>query len=341
MFENDRVAITSSLGKSVNMKMISNIAIVICSLLIAYSAQAKTSVVIVQGLAGENYYQRHFDEQVEKILSASSNLVTEDEVIVFGNTDYAVANKENVMPQLQKVFSDAGSDDLVLLYLIGHGSFDGRDYKFNIDGEDITGTDMIELFNEDDSVESSGASVVLINTSSSSGALLKPFAETNIHLVSATKSGAERTATRFGRHFADGLVVDEADINKNKSISLQEAYNYAVRETQAFYDEEGLLATESPRLQMIEGKTAADQIRLANLVAKSTVPVSNELAAMYERRDELDREIDTLRLRRINLSDEEYLQQFQNLMVRLSLLQANIDSESDAVPNETDIEEGE
>ena len=69
--------------------------------------------------------------------------------------------------------------------------------------------------------------------------------------------------------------------------------------------------------------------------------MSSELAAMYERRDELDREIDTLRLRRINLSDEEYLQQFQNLMVRLSLLQANIDSESDAVPNETDIEEGE
>ena len=92
---------------------------------------------------------------------------------------------------------------------------------------------------------------------------------------------------------------------------------------------------------MIEGKAAADQIRLANLVAKSTVLVSDELATMYERRDELDREIDTLRLRRINLSDEEYLQQFQNLMVRLSLLQANIDSESDAVPNETDIEEGE
>ena len=156
--------------------MISNIAIVLCSLLISYSVQAKTSVVIVQGLAGENYYQRHFDEQVEKILSASSNLVAKDEVMVFGNTDYAVANKENVMSQLQKVFSDAGSDDLVLLYLIGHGSFDGRDYKFNIDGEDITGTDMIELF----SVEDSAASVVLINTSSSSGALLKPFAETNI-----------------------------------------------------------------------------------------------------------------------------------------------------------------
>lgn len=282
-------------------------------------AQAKTSVVIVQGLAGEDYYQRHFDEQVEKIQTASSNLVDKEDIQFFGVTE----NKESILPALQTLVETASSDDLILLYLIGHGSYDGRDYKFNIAGADISGTDITALF----SSENLSATAVLINTSSSSGALLKPIAETGLHLITATKSGAERTATRFGRHFADGLLEAEADINKNESISLQEAFDYAERETQAFYDEEGLLATENPRMQMATDSSNAGKIRLASLQAALSVPVSSEVAGLFSERDELDRQIDTLRLRRINMTDDEYLQRFQDLMIKLSILQTQIDSE--------------
>lgn len=307
------------------MKLISTMIVFLSCAIAVSQAQAKTSVVIVQGLAGEDYYQRHFDEQAEKIATASAALTEEGDTHIFGHADHKEASKEIVMPILQSLVESSEDDDLILVYLIGHGSYDGRDYKFNIAGADITGLDIVETFSQ----ESLRAAVVLINTTSSSGALLKPLAETNIHLLSATKSGAERTATRFGRHFADGFLEAEADINKNKSLSLQEAFNYAVRETQAFYDDEGLLATENPRLQMAKNKVAADQIKLANLESRPSVPAGSEEAGLYAQRDELDRQIDTLRLRRINLTDEEYAQRFQDLMIQLAILQSEIESDVD------------
>ncbi len=289
------------------------------------TAAAETSVVIVQGLAGEDYYQRHFDEQVEKITNASNKLTGDDNIVVFS----ADSSKEQILADIERMTSNAGSDDLIVLYLIGHGSYDGRDYKFNIIGSDITGNELLELFSQ------APNATVLINTSSSSGSLLKIFEEQNenakVHLITATKSGAERTATRFGRHLADALIESEADVNKNQSISLQEAFDYTVRQTQDFYDTEGLLATENARLQMANDNAQASQIRLANLAERPAAPASSELVSLYHQRDELDRQIDTLRLKRINMTEENYFQQFQTLMIELSLLQGQIDEEADVL----------
>ena len=299
-----------------------NALIALSVLCISTAVVAETSVVVVQGLAGEEYYQRHFDEQVEKIKNASSKLVKDDQIVTF-NAD---ATKQEILTDINRIINAADSDDLLALYLIGHGSYDGRDYKFNISGADITGTELFEILSQ------APNSTVLINTSSSSGALLKLFKEqdnnSKVHLITATKSGAERTATRFGRHLADALTQNEADINKNQSISLQEAFDYSVRQTQDFYDTEGLLATENARLQMANNSTQAGQLRLANLAERPAAAVSSELASLYQQRDELDRQIDTLRLRRINISEDDYLQQFQTLMINLSLLQGQIDEEA-------------
>ena len=154
-------------------------------------------------------------------------------------------------------------------------------------------------------------------------------ANSKLIVVTATKSGAERTATRFGRHLAEALIAPQADVNKNKSISLQEAYDFAVRETQGFFETEGLLATENSRLRIFAGSAQPAQIRIANLTEQAAIN-SNELTALYQKRDELDRQIDTLRLRRINMGEEEYLEQFQLLMIELSLLQGEIEEEADS-----------
>ena len=140
---------------------------IMASLVFSTLASAKTTIVAIQGLAGEEYYQRHFDEQIEKIKSASSKL-TDDQNLVIFTPD---SQKKSILPSLNEVTQSLGSDDLFVIYLVGHGSFDGRDYKFNISGPDITGTELIDLFAQ------TSSSVVLVNTSSSSGALLKLFEE--------------------------------------------------------------------------------------------------------------------------------------------------------------------
>ena len=286
----------------------------------ATAAFAKTRVFIVQGLAGEDYYQRHFDEQIEQIKTASEKLGSEQDVKLFSAD---LARAENILPELAGSVEQMGANDQFILYLIGHGSYDGRDYKFNLVGPDISGSELLEVLNSN---EQAGA-VTLVNTSSSSGALLEIFEQSSVNLITATKSGAERTATRFGRHLADGLSGD-ADINKNQSISLQEAFDFAVSETEEFYEAEGLLATENARLQIASAGNAAqlgpDLIKLTSLIEQQQTS-DPKLIELYSQRDDLDGQIDSLRLRRTSMTEEDYLGQFQNLMIELSILQFEID----------------
>ena len=296
--------------------------------------EAETQVVIIQGLAGEDYYQRHFDEQVEKISEASSKLVSGDNLLVLSGE---AATRDQTLSSLQSITPNLTADDQLLVYLIGHGSFDGRDYKFNLSGADLTGAEILEALSQ------SSANNVLINTTSSSGALLEPFEGSNVHLIAATKSGAERTATRFGRHFADALLVVEvegisdatssADLDKNQAVSLKEAFDFAVRETADFYESEGLLATENARIQMVtegDADTLANSIKLANLIEQPDTESNPVLALLLAERDAIDRDIDTLRLRRIGMTEQDYLNRFQSLMIELAQIQFQIDKETGA-----------
>lgn len=291
------------------------------SFLLPVTAFADTYIGIVQGLSGESYYQRHFDEQVEKLVAASGKLTGKGNIQVFQGAEYG---RNDIINWLDDRLGDGKEDDQLILYLVGHGSYDSRDYRFNIPGPDLTGGDLLAALTQGSNL----SSIVLVNTSSSSGALLELFANepldethSEVMLVTATKNGRERTATRFGRHFADALGSEAADLDKSQAVSLQEAFDFAVRETEEFYKSEGLLATEHAQLQ---GENAG-LLRLANLIDRPSSEQNPQLASLYQQRDMLDRQIDSLRLRRIGMTDEDYLSQFQNLMLELAILQGQID----------------
>ena len=328
------MVVKKAVGTNMNDKTMLRVLSLGVLLMLTSALKAETQIVIVQGLAGEDYYQRHFDEQVEKITEASSKLVSGDNLLILSGE---AATRDQTIDSLQAITPNLTTDDQLLVYLIGHGSFDGRDYKFNLSGADLTGAEILEVLGQ------SSANNVLINTTSSSGALLEPFEDSNVHLVAATKSGAERTATRFGRHFADALVVSDvegisdatssADLDKNQAVSLKEAFDFAVRETADFYESEGLLATENARIQMVtegDADTLANSIKLANLIEQPDAESNPALALLLAERDAIDRDIDTLRLRRIGMTEEDYLNRFQSLMIELAQIQFQIDKETGA-----------
>jgi hypothetical protein len=73
----------------------------------------------------------------------------------------------------------------------------------------------------------------------------------------------ERHATRFGSYFAAALDDPTADIDKNQIISAAEAFSFAERQVDDYFERNGQLATEHPRL---EGERA-DRFGLARLGA--------------------------------------------------------------------------
>ena len=75
------------------------------------------------------------------------------------------------------------SDDLVLI-LIGHGSFDGTDYKFNLVGPDITAAELAGLCDRIPARRQ-----LVVNTSSASGGSSPRWKSRDAVIIAATKTG--------------------------------------------------------------------------------------------------------------------------------------------------------
>ena len=138
----------------------------------------------------------------------------------------------------------AGADDTVFIVLIGHGTFDGKIAKFNLPGPDMTPADFAAALKRFASKK-----VVFVNTASASGPFVEALAGPGRTIVTATRTGAERFATLFGGYFVDALASDAADADKNRRVSVLEAFNAAKIDVARAYEKQGIMVTEHPLLE--------------------------------------------------------------------------------------------
>lgn len=283
-------------------------------LLLPLAVSAQVYVTIIQGLGGAATYDQQFSEQVDKLRTAAESVTDNDRIHVLAGAD---ATREDILEHFTRLGNLLSSIDRIAVLMIGHGSYDEFEYKFMIPGPDLTDTDMVELL---DKVPA--ANQLVVNTGSASGALLESLKSEGRIVITATRSGNERLATRFGGYFAEAFDDPAADINKNNAISVQEAFDYATRQVQDYFEYEGTLATEHP---VLEGEMA-NQFVLARPGPVLTERQDPRLLNLFGQRDEIDRSIEALQLRRNELEPENYLEQLQALMIQLSLTQGEIDS---------------
>ena len=124
------------------------------------------------------------------------------------------------------------------LVLLGHGTADAKDAKFNLRGDDVSVSEIADW------LKPFKRTVIVVCAFSSSGAWLKPLAAPGRVVVAATKSASENNYSRFGGHLAQAIADPAADIDKDGETSLLEAWLTAARKTADFYKEEGRIATE-------------------------------------------------------------------------------------------------
>ncbi len=280
---------------------------------ISLSAQAELYVTIVQGLGGEPVFEENFHTQSQTIVDASASLTDADKITFFNGEN---ATRENLLSHFSSQSAMMNEDDRAAIYLIGHGSFDGEEYKFNIPGLDITTNDILNFM---DSFP--GQNHFLLNTSSTSGALREPLEDENRILVPATRNGNEKNATFFGEYFVEALSSEDADLNKNNNISIEEAYGYAQRQVEEYFESQGQLATEHSE---IVGNGAA-QFTLARINPVVIATENPWIAELQDQNLDIDRQIESLQLRRTDLSNEEYIEQLQALIIRSARINEEID----------------
>jgi hypothetical protein len=284
----------------------------LAALAAAPAANAELFYMIVGGLGGEAKYDEAFAGHARKLGDAAERTLGGDSgvTLLVG----AEATREGIRAQLADLVERTTDADRLIVFLIGHGSFDGTEYKFNLPGPDIDGTELGQLL-----AAVPARSQLIVNTTSASGAVLEPWSAEGRTVITATRSGAERNATRFAEYWAAALSDDAADVNKNGVITAQEAFDYASRRVAESYESEGTLATEHPQLA---GDNAA-AFDVARLMAR--VVTTPEQASLYAERDDLEEQIAALRLRRAELGDD-YLTQLQALLVKLALVQERLDA---------------
>ena len=291
-------------------------------------------LLIVVGLAGDPEHGKTFHKWGTTLAQASERLGVAKENLAFlvdapAEGDEKVtgrATKEEVAKALEGFGARASADDTVFVVLIGHGTYDGRSAKFNMPGPDMTGADFNALF-----AKLPTKQIVFIDTTSASGPFLADVSAPNRTVVTATRNGAEQYAALFGGFFIDALTSEAADNDKNKRVSVLEAFQFAKGEVAKAYEREGLLATEHALLDDNGDKDGSQDPaatgkdgRTANIVSLGSVgadnlPTDPKVRALYLERRELERRVESLRLLKESMEPARYSSELEKLVTAIAL----------------------
>ena len=229
--------------------------------------------------------------------------------------------------------SRSSSEPLWLVF-IGHGTFDGRQAKFNLRGPDVSATDLSEWL---DGFE---RPLAVINCASSSGPFVNRLSAPNRVVATATKSGYESNYTRFGEHLAAAITDTAADLDKDGQTSLLEAFLAASARVAEFYDQESRLATEHALLddngdglgtpsawfrgvraiRKAKDGASLDGLRANQFHLVRSPQDRNMPSGVRDRRDELELAVARLRERKGELEEEKYYARLEALLLDLARL---------------------
>lgn len=289
-------------------------------LLTSFTAHAELNVLIVEGLGGEAQYSREFAAQTKALREASTTLTSAERIQVLKDTG---ATRANVLAVLKQYASSLSKDDRLALYLVGHGSYDGYQYKFNLPGPDLSSTDLQTALN----AIKAGNQLVVV-TGSSSGALQEVLKQDTRVLVTATRNGNERNATHFGRLLAEALDDEAVDADKNGRVSVQEAFDLTARKVKDYFEGETRLVTEHAVLS----GPRADAFTLVQRAEAGLPAATAANAPLLAEREQVNGQLEALRLRRDELGEDEYLKQLEPLLLQLAELDAQLSAGAEGQP---------
>jgi hypothetical protein len=285
------------------------------TLFLAAPAFATTYMVTIAGLGGEADYEQRFQllaTDTDKILKAGGG--TDRVVETFKGPD---ATKAKITASFNRIASEAKPQDVVVIMMIGHGTFDGTEYKFNLPGPDLSGTELAALLNKIPATRQ-----LVVDMTSASGGAAAALKKDGRTVITATKSGMEKNATVFARFWVEALRDPAADSDKNEIVSALEAFHYAQTKTAAFYTDQKRLATEHAQLEDQQKAAAFPLVRYGSANATITDPAKRQLVA---KKEDIENKIDALKFEKDLMAPEDYKRQMAVLLLDLARTQEQID----------------
>lgn len=295
------------------------------SLFAASGATAQSHLLVVTGLAGEPRLEEQFHTWGTAMVTAGEQRfgIPARQITYLADKPErdreridGEATKANIDAALTRIAGAAGPADRVLILLIGHGSADDRSSRINLPGPDLTAAELGAMLDRFPTQR-----VVVVNTTSASGAFQEPLAGKNRTIITSTSSGREQNETVFARYFVGAFAGDGADTDKDGRITVLEAYEYANAEVERFYESDNRLQTEHSVLggdREIARAFTLDAGAHAASTAGASADATPEIRALVERRQSLEAQVTALTARKDEMEASVYQRELERLLLELA-----------------------
>jgi chorismate mutase len=294
---------------------------------------AERYALIISGANGEASYADQYAQWRQQTVTALLETLAFDDgkiVTLFDGGDSAhEATAAGVRRSLETLRAQMRADDLLFVLLIGHGSFDGTDAKFNLVGPDLSSVEWAAL------LKPLPGQVVVVNTTAASFPFLERLAAPRRIVMTSTDSVAQRFDTVFPEHFIRALTDGNADLDKNGRVSVWEAFAAASMGVRRYYTQRGQLATEHALIDDNGdgvGREAGGEGTDGSLSSRlyldpevaGSAPTDEELLQLLQKRAGLQIDVDELKQRRQLMTPDEYEKEFERIMLALATVSRDI-----------------
>ena len=291
----------------------------------AMAAESRQMLIVVSE-PGEPAYATEFHRQAKawQGMADKGNI----EVRSIGLDTQSTDGDRPVLEKAIQSLPKTGGD--LWLVWIGHGSYDGRNAKFNLRGGDIESKEVATL------LEPFQRRLIILNLFSASAVFLDHLAGENRVIISSTRSPGQKNHSRFGGNLADALNSKSADLDLDGEVSLLEATLEASLKTEAFYTDAQRVVQEHSVIEdnndKVSTPTAAFQGFRAEVQSGDHLPdgaLTREIHFLKsnpdllsqearEKRTKLELEIHQLYLRKKDLPEDEYYDRLEPLMLSMA-----------------------
>ena len=287
--------------------------------------------LIVSGASGGPEYAERYDRWRSGLVTAlrAQPGFRDEHLLVLAETPgpgVGCATREGVRRAIRELAPSMDEQSVLFVLLLGHGTFDGREAKFNLLGPDLEAAEWVAL------VDPLPGRLVFVNTTAASAPFLGPLARDGRIVITATESPVQRYATVFPEFLIRAFVDSASDVDRNGRVSVWEAFVYASAGVRRWYQERGRLATERALLDDTgdgRGIDAGDGEDLPRIGLAAAVYVGagvdevstgrgEEFDRLAARRAALDIAVAELRAMRDSMTPERYAAELERLLLELA-----------------------
>lgn len=242
------------------------------------------------------------------------------------------STRENVRRAFAGLARTLTREDVLVIVLFGHSTYDGVDAKFNLVGPDLEASDWKAL------VAPLPGRIVFVNTTGASAPFLARLAGEGRVVITATDSPAQKYETVFPQFFVQAFGSAESDLDKDDRISIWEAFAHASAGVRQHYRQRGQLAVERPVLDDTGdgvGKDAGATGPDGQLASRTYLDLEDDpahasgpaLSELINRRNVLEAEFDELKRRRSFMPAGDYEKRRDEILIEIARLSRRIRAE--------------